>query len=923
MKKPSLLIVLFLVFAVSLNAQTPLDKGNTAYKARNFSEATLHFGRAIMDNPGNSDLQMKLANCLRFLNKMNEAEKRYEIVCKNPNTAPINYYHYGTVLQANKKYDQAIVAFGKYAKENKARALQAQEACAFAKKELTRSSAFIVKKETGVSHVSFDDYNPFLHKGKLYFSSARTITLASGSSGSTDNYLYEASKNAGGQLSGLKIVKNPIEITPQNNTAPLAINSTETVAVTSFNQFANGTRHLYESAFIGVGMELSTSVEGLKNINYIPMGKAFPHVGENHAASFPHIANSGRTIYFAAYNLPGGYGGFDIWVIHQQGNDWTRPQNLGPNINSSGDEVSPFVSSDGYLFFASNHHKGFGGFDIFRAKRSAGVWRNIRNLGNKVNSSYDDLYFVFDAAKRTGYFASNRDGYLDIYNGLMNASQDLMPLINEKEKEIPVTTPVVVVNNNNNNNTTTPIRTTNTNQGGTVPNNSTVTGTTGSVTQTQTGGYRPTTTGSTTTGNTTTYPIDGYNNPVTNPTPIITNTPIATTNVGSKPTVSPTGNGTTVPCSMNFYIGAIIDQETKRPVKDATVYIKNLRTGEESKIKDPTNHYGEYSVILDPLHDYTIAISKAGFKNLVFDVNTGNGGKKTLLGTRPMLASPMLERDKYGTVIDADAPISSVDRPSDNDLINPIKSTGKTFSYDANGAPIPSKGYLIQALVASNLTASERLELEQYGNIVTEARGDKKAYRVGIFADEAHANKSLAEVRKTYKDAFKVPVQLDNNHLGGRIALSSQVIYPLPAQKPLPVLDDMPVNNNFNQPRPTVIEQPTIKERELNTWTNNQLPDGLNARGTGLPSDAVVAFKVQLGAFKDASTISFSNVSYLGLIEKQKRSNGLTYVYISSFKTLDEARIARAKAKEKGVESPFIVAFKNGVRVNISDVVNN
>jgi len=907
--------VLFLVFAVSLNAQTPLDKGNTAYGARNFSEATVHFGRAIMDNPGNSDLQMKLANCLRFLNKMNEAEKKYQIVCQNPNTAPINYYHYGTVLQANKKYDKAIVAFGKYAKENKARAEKAQAACLFAKNQITLSSAFIVKKEKGVSHISYDDYAPFMHKGKLFFTSARKIKINSGTSSSTDSYLYQTTKSAGGQLSGLKVVKSPIEIAPQSNIAPLSINSTETMVVTSFSQFANGVRHLYESAFINVGMELSLPADGMKSITYIPMGKAFPHVGENNAASFPFITNSGRTIYFAAYNLPGGYGGFDIWVIHQQGSNWTRPQNLGPNVNSSGDEVSPSISSDGYLFFSSDYHKGFGGFDIFRSKKYAGVWRNIRNLGNQVNSSYDDMYFTYTASTRTGYFASNRNGYFDIYNGLMNASQDLMPLVNEKEKAIPVTNPVVVIDKNKTPNKNTTVG--NTTVGNTnIPSNSTITGTTGTVTQTQSGGYRPTT-GNTNTGNTT-YPIDGYKKPVTRPITVVTSP-----TVGSKPTLSPTGNGNTVPCSMNFYIGAVIDAETKRPVKDAMVYIKNLRTGEENKIKDPTNHYGEYSVILDPLHDYTIAVSKAGFRNLVFDVNTGNGGKKTLLGTRSMLASPMLERDKYNNVIDSDAPITSVDRPSDHELINPIKSTGKTFSYDANGAPIPSRGYLIQALVATDLTPQERLELEQYGNVVTAPRGNKKAYRVGIFANEAHANKSLAEIRKTYRDAFKVPVELDNNHLGGRIALSSQVIYPLQAQKPLPVLDDMPVNNNFTNPRPTVVGQPTIKERELDTWTNNKLPEGLTARGVTSPSTPVVAFKVQLGAFKDASAISFSNVSHLGLIEKQKRSNGLTYVYLSSFKTLDEARAARSKAKEKGAESPFIVAFKNGVRVNISDVVNN
>lgn len=101
---------------------------------------------------------------------------------------------------------------------------------------------------------------------------------------------------------------------------------------------------------------------------------------------------------------------------------------------------------------------------------------------------------------------------------------------------------------------------------------------------------------------------------------------------------------------MNFYIGGIIDAATNRPVSGAFVYIKNLKTGKENKIKDPTNQYGEYSVILNPLSDYTLAVSKAGFKNLVFDVHTGTGGKKTLLGTRAMMAAATLARDRKSVV---------------------------------------------------------------------------------------------------------------------------------------------------------------------------------------------------------------------------------------------------------------------------------
>ena len=355
-----------------------------------------------------------------------------------------------------------------------------------------------------------------------------------------------------------------------------------------------------------------------------------------------------------------------------------------------------------------------------------------------------------------------------------------------------------------------------------------------------------------------------------------------------------------------------MDGETNRPLAGALVFIKNLKTGVEKRIKDPTNHYGEYSVILDPLSDYTIAISKAGFKNLVFDVNTGTGGKKTLLGTRTMYASPTLERDKYGNIIDPNAPVV-VTTPTEEEIINPPRSSNKYFSVQSNGTKIPKLGYMIQAIVTDKLSAEQKLELSKHGNIFTEARGSKTAYRVGVFVDMAHLDESLTKIKATYKDAFKVPVELDNDHLGGRIALSAQVIYPLPPKEPLPVLPD-------NTPDPTVV----TKEKEHNNWATEAVRETTPRGGVATPVEdaTAVAFKVQLGAFEKPDAISFSNISHLGMIEKRKQGN-LTYFYISSFKTLEEARTARAKAQEGGVPSPFIVAFKNGVRIKISDAVAN
>ena len=371
--------------------------------------------------------------------------------------------------------------------------------------------------------------------------------------------------------------------------------------------------------------------------------------------------------------------------------------------------------------------------------------------------------------------------------------------------------------------------------------------------------------------------------------------------VGTKPTVS---KSNTVPCAMNFYIGSVEDAENKRPISGAVVYIKNQKTGVENKIKEPTNQYGEYSVILDPLSNYTIAISKSGFENLVFDVNTGTGGKKTLLSTRSMSASPIIARDKNGNIIEPDVQIVNTN-PTDEELTNPPKSSAKTFTLEPNNMEIPKTGYMIQVTVSSNFSKEAQLNLGQYGHIFTEKRGNKTAYRVGVFIDSKHLEKSLEELKISYKDAFKVPVELDNDHLGGRIALSSQVIYPLPPKAPLPLLDKK--NKDVNES----IAKEKNNNNDLNEVTGNTDSD---------IQEAIIAFKVQLGAYKEAEEISFKNISHLGEIEKETKANGLTYFYISSFKTLLEARNAKTKALDLGIIAPFIVAFKNGTQVKISEV---
>lgn len=144
----------------------------------------------------------------------------------------------------------------------------------------------------------------------------------------------------------------------------------------------------------------------------------FP-IGEDTMAAVGHPAVSpdGEWLYFAS-DMDGGYGGLDIWRIHLK-RAGARPQNLGSQINTPGNEAFPYVRNDSLLYFSSDGHAGFGGLDIYSAHlNSTGDRWIIENLGLPLNSSSDDFGIVF-AQGEEGFFSSNRGdarGYDNIYS---------------------------------------------------------------------------------------------------------------------------------------------------------------------------------------------------------------------------------------------------------------------------------------------------------------------------------------------------------------------------------------------------------------------------------------------------------------------------------------------------------------------------
>ena len=131
----------------------------------------------------------------------------------------------------------------------------------------------------------------------------------------------------------------------------------------------------------------------------------------------PTLNATGDTLYFVS-DAPDGFGGKDIYMAVQNGNDWTDIKNLGPKVNTADDELFPYMRQDGRLYFSSKGHPGYGGLDLFYAVPKDTTW-SIYNMGTPFNTQNDDFGITFAGTTENGFFSSNRGqkkGYDQIYS---------------------------------------------------------------------------------------------------------------------------------------------------------------------------------------------------------------------------------------------------------------------------------------------------------------------------------------------------------------------------------------------------------------------------------------------------------------------------------------------------------------------------
>lgn len=143
--------------------------------------------------------------------------------------------------------------------------------------------------------------------------------------------------------------------------------------------------------------------------------RPFTYNNPGYSMVTPALTADGKRLYFAS-DMPGGYGESDLYYCDRKDNNWGKPVNLGPSINTKKNESYPFACKSGKLFFASDGHKGFGGKDLYYSQEIDGKWIIPIHLDADINSSADDFGLVTDENFRNGFFSSNRRKTDDIFS---------------------------------------------------------------------------------------------------------------------------------------------------------------------------------------------------------------------------------------------------------------------------------------------------------------------------------------------------------------------------------------------------------------------------------------------------------------------------------------------------------------------------
>lgn len=395
------LIILFGLFADMSYSQSKTsvsdvrniydEKGDYYYDKKEFKKAIVYYNMAFKMDANNYYSVLRKAEAYTTLELNDQAAECYRILFETNLQIPNEYrLQYALLLLKNKDikgYEKWMSKYNDLVNSEIKDYVSSTEVRA----KMYKDTSFVIVENESILNTPESEICPAVFKDKVVFSSTRKSL--SGTAGSGQYNLYASTYLGNGQLGRL----NQFNTSLNSGMNEFSVMFSEKINKFSFTQ-SNSLRTNLKTYFATIPANINDAVEtsefkidGFTNIGHVAMN------------------SSGTKMYFVS-EAPGGSGGLDIYFSEFSAGKWSKPKNLGANINTAKDEMYPFVLNDTVLYFSSNGHgSGLGGFDLYSVNLNREN-SNPKNLGNKVNSKYDDYSLTFTPDGLTGFFCSNRPG---------------------------------------------------------------------------------------------------------------------------------------------------------------------------------------------------------------------------------------------------------------------------------------------------------------------------------------------------------------------------------------------------------------------------------------------------------------------------------------------------------------------------------
>lgn len=399
---------------VAGNCLAQKDKAAETYNDLGYKASIPLFEKK--DTLSTSDI-IKIANSYRLNHDVINAEIWYAQVIKR-SSDPIHYLHYAQALHSNKKYDLAKEYYLKYQEKMGAGVFDqrgAKRAAAIDKINDFRHSDILIKNEKAINTVQLEFSPAFYQDGIVFVSTIdpkqrqKTKKVKEANEELdlwiNDHFmtLYYAAKTEDNELGAPEVFSS--NISTKFHEGPVTFSPSGDQIFFCRNHYNNGKKKTDKKGILKMSIYSATRMGG----DWVNV-KELEFNTKDYEEVHPTLSPDGRTLYFSS-DRPGGLGGMDIYQSQFIDGKWSEPFNAGKEINTPGNEIFPFIHSDGILYFASDGWGGLGGLDIFSVvRKDNNSWEVPVNLGTPFNSSKDDFGFILNDTGTEGYFSSAREG---------------------------------------------------------------------------------------------------------------------------------------------------------------------------------------------------------------------------------------------------------------------------------------------------------------------------------------------------------------------------------------------------------------------------------------------------------------------------------------------------------------------------------